>query len=70
MPIDGGVVPPSQPVFPSAFGRECMIDGAADVAPEHTEEIENDAYCSPAVLRVVAPNEKDATHNDAQQYSS
>ena len=37
MPVDGGVIPPSQPLFPLAPGRKSMVGRRGDVRHEHAE---------------------------------
>lgn len=66
VPVDSGMVPLAQTLFPGRPCRESVIDGGGDVAREHTEEVEYHAGCSPAVTRPAAPHEQRRTYDQAE----
>ena len=66
VPVDSGVVPLAQTLFPGRPCRESVIDGGGDVAREHTEEVEYHAGCSPAVARPAAPHEQRRAYDQAE----
>ena len=66
VPIDGGVVPLAEPLFPRVTCREGVVDGGGDVAHEHAEEIEDDASCGPSVFGTGTPHQEDDADDDTQ----
>lgn len=67
VPVDGGMVPPSQPCLPARAGRQRMIDGRGNVGTEHAEEVERNADGGPAVGLAHAPDDEHRADDDAQQ---
>ncbi len=64
VPVDGGVVPLAEPLFPRVTCREGVVDGGGDVAHEHAEEIEDDACCGPSVFGTGTPHQEDDADDD------
>ena len=70
VPVDGGMVPLAQPLFPHASCLDGMIDGGGEIRHEHAEEIENDAGGRPSVARAEAPYQKNHAEDHAQGNAS
>ena len=66
VPIDGGMIPPAQPLFPFAPSREGMINGGSQVRAEHSKEIEDDTCRGPSILMVATEYQKGNAHGHTQ----
>ena len=67
VPVDGGVVPTAEPLLPLGVVADGVIEGGGDVAGEHAEEVEDDAYAGPVVVGLEAPDEEDDADDDTKQ---
>ena len=70
VPVDGGVVPPSQPLLPLAPVRKGVVEGGGHVGHEHAEEIKNHACGGPAVAVGEAHVKEDGSGHDADEDSA
>ena len=66
MPVDGGMVPSAQPLFPYRLGAEGVVDGGCRIGAEHAKEVEYHACRGPAVVGLGAPYQKDGAYHHAE----
>ena len=67
MPVDGRMIPLTQPFLPWRPSRESMIDGGSNIRTEHTYKVEDDTCRRPAVTTREAEIEEDSTKSYAQE---
>ena len=66
MPVDGSVVPPSQPFLPTGVVAKGMIGCRGNVGAKHAKKIKDDPHTCPAVILAEAPHQEDDAHYNAK----
>ena len=70
MPVDGSMVPLTQPLLPFRMVLHRVIEGRSHIRAEHAEEIEDDPYPRPVAVATEDPHEKDHAENHSQRDAS
>ena len=69
VPVDGGVVKMTPHLARRPRGRDGMVDCRADIACQHTTQIQRDGSARPIVAGTEAPHEKNHPDDYAEEYA-
>lgn len=67
MPVDSGMIPFAQPLFPFRASGQGMIDGRRRIRAQHPEEVETDTQACPGVVTLERHDEEYDAEGDPHE---